>query len=146
MEFTPKRKYQKDVNSSLFIFPFESVFGVNKWNGTMVRNSKRKQLLKRIQDLLCAGIKRVRRLEAIGLPSSTEKEFVRALRDLQLSVHNRRYLSRGRYRRRTPKFGLCLSTDTDDSLNDEEFRFHFRVTRECFWQLHSLLKDSQVFQ
>jgi DDE superfamily endonuclease len=61
-------------------------------------------------------------------------------------IRNKRYLFGRSHRKRTGKFYLYLDTTLDDCLDNSEFRFHFRISRETFWQLVDLLKDHTAFQ
>jgi DDE superfamily endonuclease len=74
------------------------------------------------------------------------EEVIYRCRKAKLAISNRRYLFlRGSYRKRTAKFHMYLEPDHVDGLNDREFLFHFRMSRECFSQLVLQLKDHPNF-
>lgn len=112
----------------------------------MPRSSKKQLLLKRLDELSLAAIKHGMQLKLLGLSSLAVDEFLFRVRDLHRKVSCRRYLYRPRYRKRTNKFELLLSTEVDDSLSDSEFLFHFRVNRDCFWEIVNLIKHHSAFQ
>lgn len=127
-----------------FIFPHCFVV---ECSDTMVRTTFRQSLINRIDDLTVAAVKQSYRLRLMGLTSHRADELAHTCRKLSLSIRNRRYVNkRGTYRKRQSKFHIYLDPNHNDNLNDREFKFHFRVSRECFWQLVDLLKDHPSFK
>lgn len=108
--------------------------------------SLRKQLLNRLDELCLVAVKHGVRLKIIGVATDQVNQLMCRCRQLKMRIANRRHLSRGRQKKRTGKFNCYLDTTSDDCLSDNEFRFHFRVTREVFIELMDLLKCHPAFQ
>jgi DDE superfamily endonuclease len=82
----------------------------------------------------------------LGLPTLKVEQLIYRFRKAKVAISNRRYLfQRVSYRKRTSKFPLYLDEDQVDGLNDREFLFHFRMSRECFRLLVVELKDHPNF-
>ena len=113
---------------------------------TMVRRSSKQLVLDRLDEVISTTLKRLVAATLMGLSVSDLEVQLYLLRGLRSRVRNSRYLQRGKYRKRHPKFDLYLRTDHDNRLTDREFKFHFRVTRDCFWQLVSLLEEHPSFK
>jgi DDE superfamily endonuclease len=112
----------------------------------MVRSSMRQKVLNRVDDIILAAVKQLFQRQLLGLPTANVEELIYRCRKAKIAISNRRYLlQRGSYRKRTSKFQLYLDADHVDGLNDREFLFHFRMSRECFWELVSLLKNHPNF-
>jgi DDE superfamily endonuclease len=112
----------------------------------MVRSSLRQQVLSRLDDLVFAAAKNLVHCQLLGLPTVKVEELIYRLRKAKASISSRRYLvQRSLYRKRSPKFSVYLDPDHVDGLNDREFLFHFRMSRDCFWQLVAELKDHPNF-
>ena len=76
-------------------------------------------------------------------------DFLSRLISIKKAVESKRHLTRGTtYQKRNSKFHIFLDfTETHpDSLNDEQFLFHFRVCRKTFAELLILTKNHPVFQ
>lgn len=112
----------------------------------MPRISCKQEVLNRLDDLTVAAGKRAELSYLYGVPYDDIKQFVLTCRDYRRRIQCRRYLARGTYKKRTPKFHLFLETHHADSLSDKEFKFHFRVSREAFWELVLLLQNHEAFQ
>jgi hypothetical protein len=113
----------------------------------MARISKKQMVLRRLDELITTATKRLIASTMMGLGTADIEVLLHGLPSLESTVKENRYLcSRGPYRRRCQKFDLYLRTDHDNRLNDREFKFHFRVTRECFRQLVVLLEDHSAFK
>ena len=64
-------------------------------------------------------------------------------------IENNRYFTRSStYQKRNPKFDVYLAQHGShpDALSDDQFLFHFRVSRETFWELVKHIKNHNVFQ
>lgn len=112
----------------------------------MPRVSHKQQHIRRLQSLQLSAMKHSRLLKLLGVSSVASEELVQCCRVLTIRARNNRYLGRGCYRKRTPKWEIYLNTDHRDSITDTEFLFYFRVTRQCFWSMVNLIKDHEVFQ
>lgn len=112
----------------------------------MPRNSKRSKLIATLDNTLSAAIKHASRLKLFGLPTTGVDEFIYSCYRLRISVQRKRYLIRGKYKKRTEKFREFTDTEGADCLDESEFRFHFRMGRETFWELVSQLKDHPAFK
>jgi DDE superfamily endonuclease len=112
----------------------------------MVRKSYRQQVIDRLDDITVTVIKQYYRSTLLGIPSYRSEELLFRCRNLRLRLRNRRYLfQRGSYRKREPKFELYLCPDHVDGLNEREFLFHFRLSRDSFWQLVQQIKNHPNF-
>jgi DDE superfamily endonuclease len=111
----------------------------------MPRNSVRKQVIDKLELLITAAIKRCIQLKLFGLPTDKEEDFLFRCRSARQQLLNNRYLTRGPYRKKEPKFERFLVMDGPEALNDVEFRFHFRMSRSNFWEIVELLKDHEAF-
>ena len=139
-----QRLIQKGVISAPFTFLFVVVFGTIII--AMVRTSKRQALIQRLIALLKAGVKHRNQLQALGLPTHREEQFVYQTAVVLSLVKRNQYLhKRGTYRKRRSRFWKYLDVDHDEALRNREFQFHFRMSRDCFWQLVELLKGHEVF-
>ena len=59
-------------------------------------------------------------------------------------LKRRRYLSRGPYRKNNfSKFREVLH---GDRMTEQEFLFHYRVSREAFWEINDLIKNHREFR
>ena len=113
----------------------------------MVRTSKRQAVISRLNKLIEHAIKRCLQLKSMGIPTHREDEFVHSVARTLAKVKSSRYLTkRGCYRKKQPRFWIYLRDDHGEALTDREFKFHFRLTRSCFWQLVQLLKNHAEFQ
>ena len=115
----------------------------------MPRTTIRQAVINRLDHLLYHAVKQHRyRRGLMGMSTSDIDIVLLQLRAASLKIKGCRYLpnTRGTYRKRCQKFDLYLEVNHDNQLTDREFRFNFRVTRECFWQLVELLKDHPIFQ
>lgn len=112
------------------------------------RTSTRQATINRLDELMFSAVKNAVALQVMGLSTAQVDSFIYKLQGLRLRVTCSRYLfgSRGSHRQRHQKFSLYLRTDHDNYMTDREFKLHFRVTRDCFWQLVSLLKDHVAFK
>jgi DDE superfamily endonuclease len=82
----------------------------------------------------------------MGLPSHRAEELIHRCKRLKGALEKRRYLfQRVAYRKRSAKFHIYLDPDHEDGLSEKDFRFHFRVSRDCFSQLVSLLEHLPLF-
>jgi hypothetical protein len=112
----------------------------------MVRSSLRQQVLNRVDNFILAAAKHLFQCQLLGLPTANVEELIYRCRKAKLAISNRRYLfQRGLYRKRTSKFSLYLDPSNVDGLNDREFLFHFRMSRECFWQLVVQIRNHSNF-
>ena len=112
----------------------------------MVRTSMRQQVINKVDELSLVLIKHYYRSNLWGIRSHRSEELLHRCRKLRVKLRNQRYLfRRTTYRKKDAKFHLYLDADHELGLNEREFLFHFRVTRECFVQLVHLLKDHPVF-
>ena len=112
----------------------------------MPRVSNKQHVLRRLEQYTIAAIKHARRQKLLGICSLNIQDFALCCRHVSAAVRNNRYLSRGKYRKRTERFDSYLDPDHPDALSDREFRFHFRLSRESFSQLVELIKDHGEFQ
>jgi hypothetical protein len=112
----------------------------------MPRVSRKQAAVNRLEDLLLAAVKHAIRLKTFGLCTTTVEEFIRLCYILKSRLQNKRYLSRGRYRKRKGKFDLFLDAHHDEALSDKEFLHHFRVTRCAFWQIVRLIEHHNLFK
>ena len=113
---------------------------------TMVRTSKRQAVINRMLCLLEAGLKHLQHKRVMGLPVHREEQFAHRVAVSLRRVQSNRCLKRGCHRKRRTKFWVCLETDHEESLDAKEFKFHFRVTRACFWELVLLIKNHDAFK
>jgi DDE superfamily endonuclease len=113
----------------------------------MVRSSLRQKVLRRVDDLILAAVKHLLLCQLLGLPTLDVLHLMYRLKKAKGSISSSRYLlQRGSYRKRSSKFSVYLDPDHVDGLNDREFLFHFRMSRDCFWQLVAELKDLPIFR
>ena len=103
-------------------------------------------MLRRIDSVLEAAFKQALTLQLLGVSAVHVEVLIDRLRHARFVIHNRRYLGRGNYRKRSQKFELYLSANNDNALTDKEFLFHFRMSQNCFWQLVELIVDRPIFQ
>jgi hypothetical protein len=127
------------------VFVFRKLYNQQTNDDNVPRNSLRKQLLIRLDALISASLKHAIRLKLLGLPSDRADYVLSRFRAAKKVISSSRYLARGRYRKRTGKFDWYLDERDDNRLSDTEFRFHFRISRETFWELVELLKDHEAF-
>jgi hypothetical protein len=113
----------------------------------MVRTTYRQHVLNRIDEVTLGVLKHLRRSKLYGVVSSDRaEELLYRCRRLKKGLGKRRYLfDKVTYRKREAKFDRYLDPDHVDGLNDREFKFHFRLTREAFWQLVNLLRRHPNF-
>jgi DDE superfamily endonuclease len=111
----------------------------------MPRYSRRQQLLNRLRTLLEAAKRHAVHLTLLGLCTARVEEFIYCCKVVFSRIANQRYLFRGNYRRKTEKFALFLDCDHADSMDEKEFRFHFRMNRETFWELLALVDNHSAF-
>ena len=111
----------------------------------MARISTRQILLKRLEDICYAAVKHGNRLRAYGMSTTEVEGLLYACYSYRKTILKRRYLKRLPYRKRNSKFHIYLDPDHPDGFNDREFKYHFRLSRECFWELVDLLKPYAVF-
>ena len=102
-------------------------------------------MLRRIDSVLEAAFKQALTLQLLGVSAVHVEVLIDRLRHARFVIHNRRYLGRGNYRKRSQKFELYLSVDHDNASTDKEFLFHFRMSRNCYWQLVELIANHPVF-
>ena len=112
----------------------------------MPRFSQRQATIRRLDELLLAACKHGQRQRLLGMNTGPTEELVLQLSHLKQRVQSCRYMRRGRYRKKKPKFNLFLDTNHDETLTDVEFLHHFRVRRDVFWELVGLLKDNPCFK
>jgi DDE superfamily endonuclease len=112
----------------------------------MPRTSLRKQVVDRLEQVLETCLKQCITLSLYGLPHDREDILLFRCRELRKRIRNNRYLFRGTYRKRSPKFEQFLAHHDDDCLDENEFRFHFRMSRQSFGELVKLLEFHPAFQ
>ena len=110
-----------------------------------MRTSKRQQVINRVDEITDAAAKQYYTSQLLGVYSPRAEEILVRLKKIQKCLANSRYLFRSGYRKREPKFAKYLDEHHIDGLNDREFKFHFRMSRECYWQLVELIKDHSSF-
>lgn len=149
---TPKRNENRSLcvlpnNKRNCKIPCDQNQRTKQTNTTRPRSSPRKQPLDELDRFLEAANEEALLLCSLGAEHGRLDDAMCSCRSLQRSIQNQRYLfTRGKCRKRTDKFHLCLSAETDDCLSDSEFKFHFRVSREAFSQLVRLLQHHPAFQ
>ena len=112
----------------------------------MPRTSLKRKVINRVDALLVSARKHAAVKLLCGLSFGREEEMIHRLRMARIRFQNERYLfRRGTYRKKESKFRIYLETDIEDALNDREFKYHFRVSRDCFWQLVDLIKAHPNF-
>ena len=115
----------------------------------MPRTSRRQKVLNRLDEIIAAAVKHHRLLELCGDRdnSRTRKDFITHCVFVRKELLNSRCMFRKvRHRRRKAKFNLCLDCGHDEALTEKEFKFHFRLCRDSFWQLVSLTENNEVFK
>ena len=111
----------------------------------MPRTSRKGVILKRLDDLLTAAAKHAAVHYLMGVSTAHAEALIARLRQARFRIRNSRYVQRGTYRRRSPRFDVYLSIDNNNALTDNEFLFHFRMSRDCFWKLVGLIEDHPNF-
>ena len=111
----------------------------------MPRTSLRQRTIRRLDALQCSAVKQGLQVRAHGLSAHSVDELLFRCRRIQIRIRNNRCLKRGPHKRRKEKITHCLDTVSDDSLDNREFRFHFRVSRASFHELVQLLERHPAF-
>jgi DDE superfamily endonuclease len=115
-------------------------------NNDMPRNSIRKRLITRLELLITACIKRYLQLRLLGIPADREEALLWRLRKVRSQIIRSRYVAPRTYRKRQWRFDYLLGhLSEDDRMSDNEFLFHFRMTRPAFWELVELVKGHPAF-
>ena len=111
----------------------------------------RKSLRRRVLDSMQATIKKLRLdyflREAFDDDDSLKDErMIRKTKELVKAMDSRYLFRENKYRKNKKKFDLedALKEDSDN-YNDEEFLFHFRITRESFSLFLEEMKDKKAF-
>ena len=113
----------------------------------MPRTSRRQKVLNRLDEIIAAALKHHRLLQLGGATVESSMDSISYCFFVRKQLSNCRCKFRkGRHRRRQPKFYLHLDCGDDEALSDKEFKFHFRLCRDSFWQLVSLTEDHQIFK
>ena len=112
----------------------------------MVRNTLKQQVINRVEEFILVLIRSSVRLKLWGMPSERTDELLYRCNKLRMALKKRRYLFyRISYRKRESKFHVYLDPEHADGLNDREFKFHFRMSRDNFHQLVEAIKDHPSF-
>ncbi len=115
-------------------------------NNSMPRKSNKQAILSRLEEIRSIAMKHAMLLEIIGVEYAKPLEVLYQCSDIISRVRNRRYFARPKYRSKIEKFNIYLDPDHPDGLNDREFKFHFRMSRECFAGLVELVEDHVSFK
>ena len=121
----------------------------------MPRQSAKQQIIAHLNRIIEHCAMHLLIAHVLGLGSGLDFQqlaFLYGCRALKYLLENSRYATRGihrhTYKKRNPKFELYLQNEDDhaDALTDAEFKFHFRLTRESFWELIDRIKDHPAFK
>ena len=116
----------------------------------MPRLSARKLALKRLDEIINTCNKHINLLHALGVKVENSKlDMLLTCIAVKKNVENNRYFTRSStYQKRIPKFEIYLADHGThpDALSDDQFLFHFRVSRETFGELVDHIKNHSVFQ
>ena len=112
----------------------------------MVRDSLRQLVIRRLSLLVHCTAYLYIRYYWLGMSTDDVEDWLCYFHDVREQLLSRRYLFPRKQKKRTPKFHTFLDPDHHDGVTDNEFRFHFRLSRVHFWDLHELIKDHEAFR